>query len=190
MNKKRLQEIKDYWGQSWITTDGRDEIIELITALEDTQEYKQQNNKMKPTVFDNEQELLKTVLSIHAPNGIELDPMYSKGNFYKEIDKPKYIYDINPQVEECMYRDATNLPLKDNTINSMILDPPFMFGIHGKAEKYIMSTRFGIFKNFAELEILYKGVLKESYRILKIKGVLIFKCQDYTDSKTTMVQIY
>ncbi len=37
------------------------------------------------SVFDNEQELLKALIDIHL-NGedIELDPMYFKGNFYKD----------------------------------------------------------------------------------------------------------
>ena len=148
------------------------------------------SKNMKPTVFDNEQELLKALISLHCPEGIELDPMYSKGNFYKEISNPILRFDINPQRDECKYGDAKNLPLDNNSISNMILDPPFMFGIHGKAEKYIMSTRFGIFKNFSELETLYKEILRESHRLLKRNGVLIFKCQDYTDSKTTMVHCY
>jgi len=54
---------------------------------------------MIQSVFQDEQELLKAVIKIHCPEGIELDPMYFKGNFYKQISKPKKIYDINPQVE-------------------------------------------------------------------------------------------
>ena len=145
---------------------------------------------MKPTVFDNEQELLKTVLSIHAPNGIELDPMYFKGNFYKEIDKPQYIYDINLQVEECEQGDARQLDLPSSSIGCMVLDPPFMFGIHGKAENYYSSKTHGIFKDFDELKALYHGILIEAYRVLKAKGVLLFKCQDYTDSKTTFTHCH
>ena len=43
------------------------------------------------SVFDNEQELIKSILEIHN-NGedIELDPMYNKGMFYKNtLNKPK-----------------------------------------------------------------------------------------------------
>lgn len=139
------------------------------------------------SIFYNEQELIKALLEIHNKGqDIECDPMYYKGNFYKEINKPKYKFDINPQVLECEYGNATNLPLQDNTLNSMILDPPFLFGIHGKADKYYSARTHTIFQNYNELELCYRGILKEAHRILKRNGLLIFKCQDYTDSKTTM----
>ena len=145
---------------------------------------------MIPSVFNNEQELLSSLLSLHAPNGIELDPMYFKGNFYKKITKPKWIFDINPQVSDCLQGDARQISLPYKSISCMILDPPFMFGIHGQAENYYSSRTHGIFKDFLELEDLYKTILSEAHRVLKSKGILLFKCQDYTDSKTTMVHCH
>ena len=68
----------------------------------------------------------------------------------------------------------------------MILDPPFMFGKHGQTVNNVVNKRYTMFDTFEELESCYKGILSEAYRVLKKKGLLIFKCQDYTDSKTTM----
>jgi len=141
------------------------------------------------SVFTNEQDLLKALLEIHNDGKhISLDPMYFKGNFYKNgLGIPTYIYDVSPQVNYCPVGRADNLfNHENNSIDSMILDPPFMFGIHGKSANYYSSKTHGIFKDFQELEELYKSILKEAYRVLKKKGLLIFKCQDYTDSKTTM----
>lgn len=45
-------------------------------------------------------------------------------------------------------------------------------------------------KDFAEMESLYRGILKEAHRILKKNGTVIFKCQDYTDSKTVMTHAH
>lgn len=142
--------------------------------------------------FTNEQELIKAIISIHNDEkDIECDPMYFKGNFWKDgLNKPKYRFDINPQVADCSYGDATNLPLNDNTLESMILDPPFLFGIHGKTTNYYSSKTHTIFENWEALEKCYKGILNEAYRVLKKNGLLIFKCQDYTDSKTTMTHCY
>ena len=140
------------------------------------------------SVFDNEQELLKAVIDIHL-NGktIDCDPMFFKGNFYKDgINKPKLCFDINPQDDWIIKADATNLPLDSSSISSIILDPPFLFGIHGKTKDYYSSRTHTIFKDFTELENCYKGIIREAYRVLRNNGVLIFKCQDYTDSKTIM----
>lgn len=142
------------------------------------------------SVFDNEQELLKSILDIHNDgNDIELDPMYNKGHFYKNtLNKPKLRFDLNAESNgyDAQVGDAINLPLDSNTITCMILDPPFMFGTHGQTKNNVINKRYTMFDSFSELENCYKGILKESYRILKKNGLLIFKCQDYTDSKTTM----
>lgn len=141
--------------------------------------------------FTNEQELINVILQIHNNgNDIELDPMYNKGKFYKElINKPKYRFDIN--ANEMQYDaeqgNATNIPIEDNCINCMILDPPFMFEKRNRKQTNVIQKRYTMFHNgFEELEQCYKDILKEAYRVLNKNGILIFKCQDYTDSKTTM----
>jgi len=142
--------------------------------------------KVIESVFEDEQALLKALVNLHSNEQIELDPMYSKGNFYKEIKRPKYRFDICPQRVDCKQADAQALPIETNLISCMILDPPFCFGIHGKVKENISAKRFGVLEDFRALERLYQGILKEAFRVLKRGGILIFKCQDYTDSRTTM----
>ena len=141
---------------------------------------------MEQTIFQDEQELLKAIIKIHCQEGIELDPMCFKKNFYKEVKEPKYKFDINPLSEDIKKADAKKLPIKSETINCMILDPPFLFEIRNRKNSNYGANTHGILKGFEELEKLYKGIIKEAYRVLKKKGFLIFKCQDFTDSKTTM----
>jgi len=142
------------------------------------------------SVFENEQELLKALIDIHlGGKDIELDPMYFKGNFYKDgVNEPKYKFDLNPQVEGVEKADAGFLPLpiEFEGIESVILDPPFLFGVHGKTKEYYSSKTHTIFADFNELEQCYFNIIKEACRYLKPNGIMIFKCQDYTDSKTTM----
>lgn len=141
------------------------------------------------SVFNNEQELLKAIISLHLNgNDIELDPMFNHGAFYKDgVNKPRYTFDIAPNpLYPTNYGDAKNLFFRNNDIESMILDPPFMFGIHGKTLENTCVKRYTMYDNIETLEFQYKQILIESYRILKPDGILIFKCQDYTDSKTTM----
>ncbi len=85
-----------------------------------------------------------------------------------------------------MKGDASHLPLEDGSISCMILDPPFMFGTHGQTKNNVLNKRYTMFDNFNDLKTCYIGILREAYRVLKRNGILIFKCQDYTDGKTTM----
>jgi len=146
--------------------------------------------EIKKSIFTNEQELLKALIEIHCSAGIELDPMYFKGNFYKGIKEPKYKFDIIPQVLGVKKADARHLPIDNESIGCVILDPPFMFGIHGKTKEYYSSATHGILQNLEALKELYQDIIKEAYRVLKIGGILIFKCQDFTDNKTTMTHCF
>lgn len=141
------------------------------------------------SVFYNEQELLKTILDIHNESkAIDLDPMYNKGMFYKDlIEKPRLRFDINADDKnyDCEFGDATDLPLDDKSVSSMILDPPFMFGVHGQTLNNIMTKRYTMYQDWQELKNDYESIINEAYRVLEPQGMLIFKCQDYTDSKTT-----
>jgi len=138
------------------------------------------------SVFDNEQELLNAILILNNIDQIDLDPMFFKGNFYKKIRLPKIYGDLNP-INNIPNIDATDLNILDNSINSIILDPPFMFGIHGKSDKYYSSKTHGIFKNYNSLIETYTKIISEAYRVLRNNGILIFKCQDYTDTKTSLI---
>lgn len=142
------------------------------------------------SVFDNEDKLLGALLDIHCEGkDIDLDPMYNKGHFYRGwVNKPPLRFDLNAEQKgyDAKNGDATHLPIKDGSIGVMILDPPFMFGRHGKTDENRVQKRYTMFDTWKDLERCYKGALKEASRVLRKRGVLIFKCQDYTDSKTTM----
>lgn len=140
--------------------------------------------------FDNEQKCIQAILDLH--NGgqpIDLDPMFNKGMFYKHtVERPRYCFDLNADAQgyDAVQGDALCLPLEDESVTCMILDPPFMFGAHGQTKNSRITKRYTMFNSFKELKECYIGILKEAYRLLKNNGVLIFKCQDYTDGKTTM----
>ncbi|GAI07195.1 unnamed protein product [marine sediment metagenome] len=132
-------------------------------------------NKYYQSIFENEQDLLKALIDIHLNEKIELDPMYFKGNFYKEIPYPDYKFDISPIVLGVKKADARNLPIENESINNMILDPPFLFEIRNRKNKHYGANTHGILKGFKGLKELYQGILKEAYRVLKKEGILIFK---------------
>jgi hypothetical protein len=140
------------------------------------------------SLFTNEQECLKALIALHnGGRDIECDPMYFKGGFYKDgVNRPKYIFDINPRVEYCPRGDAESLPLKSGSIGSVILDPPFMVCTRKSQTQYYSSRTHSFYPSTEDLERGYRAILAEACRILKPKGICFFKCQDYTDGKTTM----
>ena len=152
-------------------------------------------NKHYKSVFHNEQELLKAIIDIHL-NGqpIEADFTYYKGNFYKDgVIRPKYCFDLNPLYNFVEQKNTAIYYYTDifkDGYRSIMIDPPFMFGIHGKSSKYYSSRTHGIYKDFNELEHSYIGFLRNAYLNTKSGDKVIFKCQDYTDSKTTFTHNY
>ncbi len=150
---------------------------------------------IKSTSYDQE-EIIKNIIKLHIPSGvIDCDPTYSIGNFYKKtgIEAPKYKFDIVPQAEGVEQASADKLPLENNSINSLLFDPPFLISvgpslkqtdaskkIDGKSN--LIHQRFSSFESPKKLWDFYKASLEEGYRVLNENGVFIFKCQDTVSS--------
>jgi hypothetical protein len=131
------------------------------------------------SISQNQDEILRWIMTLYCPDGFELDPTYSKGNFYKKIKQPKHKFDLIPQTSDTKQADCRKLPLENSSINSIMFDPPFIVGIPTETAKTgIIGERFGRYKNMKELWEMYYDALKEFNRILKPNGILIFKCQD------------
>lgn len=142
---------------------------------------------MIKSISYNEQEIIQWILQLHCKTQIELDPTYSKGNFYKgNFDQPIYKFDLYPQVDGVIEANAENLPLENESINTIMFDPPFL-ATKGKSliidnGSNKINKRFGVYPTEKELHQFYLNALSEFYRILKNNGILIFKCQDKVSS--------
>ena len=135
-------------------------------------------------------EILLNILRLHVPAGvIDCDPTYSRGQFYKDglIKQPRLRFDLYPSGPGIEKADCRHLPIGDNALNCMILDPPFL-ATTGKSlsDKIgnIINRRFGVYPNEKALHQFYIDSLKEAYRVLKPHGILIFKCMDKVSSGT------
>ena len=84
------------------------------------------------------------------------------------------------------YGDSRNLPLEDCSLDCIMFDPPFLAttgkSLVGDDSNNIINKRFGVYPSESELHQFYIDSMKEFYRILNVKGVLIFKCQDKISS--------
>ena len=122
-------------------------------------------------------EILNWIIQLYCPDGFELDPTYSKGNFYKNVPEPQLKFDLNPQKEDVHQADCKNLPLDSESVSNIVFDPPFIIRKGGK-QNSIIQNRFSSMENYKDLYKFYEESLEEFYRLLKPKGFLIFKCQD------------
>lgn len=150
----------------------------------DTKHYK--------STFDDEPTLLKALFELHnGGKSPTLDPMFFKGNFYKDgVERPAFVSDLNPQYDFVEKADATKLGFGDESLTSIIMDPPFMIANRQSQRDFYSSKTHTFYDSFESLEQSYRALFAEAYRVLKPKGVLFFKCQDYTDTKTLMTHCW
>jgi len=141
-----------------------------------------ESNEIIKSISYDQEEIIKNIIKLYCPDGIECDPTYSKGVFYKNIQNPKYKFDLDPVREDVGKADCRDLPLRNNSLNSLMFDPPFVAAIPKKEATGIITKRFGYYRNIPTLWNMYNGALKEFHRVLKDKAILIFKCQDSIDS--------
>lgn len=144
------------------------------------------------SVQTNDQDILTSISQLYL-NGewYDLDPCYSTGRFYQGLQEPRIKMDATIQSAGVIQNDLINgLPVMNTVIGSIVFDPPFMFGTHGQTKNNLMNKRFSMFDTWEELEKMYKSALFSFYRTLKKGGIVAFKCQDYTDSKTTLTHCY
>jgi hypothetical protein len=138
------------------------------------------------TISYNQTEIINNILDLHVENKIiDCDPTYSKGVFYKKhnVIPPKLKFDLYPQIDGVEKANSKDLPIEDNTLKSIMFDPPFVASKgpslkESKKGSNIITKRFSSMESIGELWDYYKDSLKEFYRILDNDGILIFKCQD------------
>lgn len=154
----------------------------------------------------NQHEILYNIMQLH--NGgkpFDCDPTYSIGNFYGtfrfeningenveiEIPAPKFKFDVCPVVDGVeKIEPLGEFPLDDQSIESIVIDLPFVISCgpsmqtpdydeNGKKVKNnVISRRFASYYPVAELLKSYAHFIRESYRVLKKNGILVFKTQN------------
>lgn len=133
---------------------------------------------IKSLSFD-QQEILSAIQELYCPNGFDVDLTYGNGGFWSDTNRPAYCFDKEPLADFVVEADSTNIPLVNNHVSSIVFDPPFLTYIkQGRSHDSIMGKRFGGYWSYKELEEHYSKTLDECHRVLKPKGILVFKCQD------------
>ncbi|MCI0561570.1 MAG: site-specific DNA-methyltransferase [Nitrososphaera sp.] len=145
----------------------------------------------------NNAEVFPNILRLHVAEGSTVaDVTYGKGIFWQNVPEGAYnllATDIQTGV------DCRSLPYKDESIDCVILDPPYMEGLYRRDVEHMAgSGTYAAFRNtysdgYAQSEgpkyheavlDLYFSAGREAHRVLKPRGVLIVKCQDEVSANT------
>lgn len=161
---------------------------------------------MSAQVGDNSA-LFAAILELHVEDGAVIaDVTFGKGAFWKCVEPNLYALlpsDIDPKpfsnktlfTEDVQQADFRNLPYSDESIDVVVLDPPYMEGLLRGANSTLAGS--GTHSAFREAysnglghaeaskgkwhETVFNLYLeggKEAHRVLKQNGKLIVKCQD------------
>jgi hypothetical protein len=139
------------------------------------------------TVSSDQHEILNYIQWLYLDGQrYDCDPTYGAGKFYHKgkwhrdsVPEPVHKFDIAPQSADVQQADCRDLPFTGATLRSIVFDPPF---IHAMGKDSIIGQRFADQRSQHTLRAFYLAALVEFYRILKPKGILVFKCQDIVES--------
>lgn len=141
-----------------------------------------ENFKMVKSVYTSNYDAITNIMHLYKIEQFDLDCTYSTGSFWKDIKGPKIKCDLEPKNESITQANSENLPFEDNSMKSIMYDPPFI--IAGKTYRdskdgsTIMTKRFEGYTTYNDLKVNYYRSLKELYRVCDKGGVVVMKCQD------------
>lgn len=117
-----------------------------------------------------------------SEDGYTLDPTYGRGIWWKKFRPLNLVtHDIRQDgVDFC------DLPYKEETFDVVAFDPPYV-SVGGRATTGIpdLHDRFGLTdagRTPIDVQSTICVGLEECYRVLKRRGTLLVKCQDYISS--------
>ena len=133
------------------------------------------------SVYSDQSDILRGIMSLCNIDRFCVDVTYGNGQFYKNIEKPALRFDLDESLGDVVVASSQALPLGDESISSLVFDPPFLTYVRqGRVGNggMVMARRFAGYWRYDELEEHYRGTLEEANRVLRKKGIMVFKCQD------------
>lgn len=142
-------------------------------------------------------ELFPKVLRLHVPRGsLVADVTWGKGVFWKNVDPGEYQVFSSDAICNALFRaDCRALPYRSDSLDCVVLDPPYMESLLRETEEHrggvgthvsfrqayqggVTVTGEQPKKWHAAVLDLYFKAGKEAYRVLRMGGTFIVKCQD------------
>ncbi len=143
-------------------------------------------------------DIFPLILKLHVPLGsVIADVTYGKGVFWRQVAFDDYtLLSSDLQAEAMLIADCRSLPYPPNTLDVVVLDPPYMesllrsnldhrggVGTYGSFRSHYRGAALNGAgesekKWHAAVLDLYFRAGSEAYRVLKREGICIVKCQD------------
>lgn len=134
------------------------------------------------SVYNSNYEVIKNIMSLYIIDRFDLDCTYSRGLFWKDLPQPRIKTDLVPITDDTIQADSEHLPFDDNSMETIMYDPPFV--ISGKLYKEnkdgssVIAKRFEGYTTYEKLTTNYYNTLTELYRVCNKNGLVVMKCQD------------
>lgn len=133
------------------------------------------------------EDLFPQILDLYVSEGSTIaDVTYGRGVFWRKVSNNKKYMVLKTDLSTGV--DCRQLPYKSESVDCLVLDPPYMHTPGGTAhvnhqnfEAYYKNNGTGnkTEKKYHEAVLeLYFDAAKEAKRVLKHKGIFIVKCQD------------
>lgn len=146
------------------------------------------------SISHDQKEIMYNIMRLHNEGRpFYVDMTYSSGKFYEQKKNDKYIIpqptiklDVVPQFDDVIKLEPMgNLPFEDNSIESIVIDLPFVIAPRNSAStkldnqdgRNVIMNRFSSYYPVAEMLESYYHWCSEAYRVLKPNGICVFKCQ-------------
>jgi len=204
------------------------ESAELVTEFSeiDREEFRIRDETVQTKLSEDEEkdlilsayvaqnsEVFPKVLDLHVEDESSIaDVTYGKGVFWKQVnlnDYDVYASDLDPAKSPSGYSvDCRNLPYEDNSLDVIVLDPPYAEGFYRRNKDVLAGTgsQSQFREHYSNGEVLdtkgskyHQAVLDlyceagaEARRVLKEDGTFIVKVQDEVSANTqelTHIQI-
>lgn len=120
---------------------------------------------------------------------IVLDPMCGSGttiDVAKDLNRKSIGFDINPSRADIKKNDARKLPLKNEFVDFIFIDPPYSDNIKYSDEAECIGRISATSKEYFEA---MEKVIKECYRVLKNRRFFAVYVCDYYNKKKGFVPI-
>lgn len=128
------------------------------------------------SISDNQNEILHNILFLYVKKEtFDIDLTASICVFYRQIPKPKLLFDKFPQLAGVKPL-ADVYHLKEDTFHSIMIDLPFI--VQEGNSSSMVAKRFNSFNSMKELYHTNEEMIKLSFRLLSKGGYLVMKTMD------------